>query len=158
MKNNFSHYIHEHKLFDTKSKILLAISGGIDSVCLADLLIRSGYNVEFAHCNFKLREKESDQDEIFVSNLANKYKTPFHHISFDTNHYALRNKLSIQMAARELRYEWFEKVRREISADYIAIAHNQNDNIETFFINLINGTGLKGLREIQNKNNFIVRQ
>ena len=157
MKNNFLHYIHEHKLFDTKSKILLAISGGIDSVCLADLLIRSGYNVEFAHCNFKLREKESDQDEIFVSDLANKNKIPFHQISFDTNHYALSNKLSIQMAARELRYEWFEKVRREISADYIAIAHNQNDNIETFFINLINGTGLKGLRAIQNKNNFIVR-
>lgn len=157
MKNNFLHYINEHKLFDTKSKILLAISGGIDSVCLADLLIRSGYNVEFAHCNFKLREEESDQDEIFVSDLANKNKIPFHHISFDTNHYALSNKLSIQMAARELRYEWFEKVRREISADYIAIAHNQNDNIETFFINLINGTGLKGLRAIQNKNNFIVR-
>ncbi len=157
MKNNFLHYIHEHKLFDAKSKILLAISGGIDSVCLADLLIRSGYNVEFAHCNFKLREEESDQDEIFVSDLANKYKIPFHHISFDTNHYALSNKLSIQMAARELRYEWFEKVRREISADYIAIAHNENDNIETFFINLINGTGLKGLRAIQNKNNFIVR-
>ena len=157
MKNNFLHYIHENKLFDTKSKILLAISGGIDSVCLADLLIRSGYNVEFAHCNFKLREEESDQDEIFVSDLANKNKIPFHHISFDTNHYALSNKLSIQMAARELRYEWFEKVRREISADYIAIAHNQNDNIETFFINLINGTGLKGLRAIQNKNNFIVR-
>ena len=157
MKNNFLHYINEHKLFDTKSKILLAISGGIDSVCLADLLIRSGYNVEFAHCNFKLREEESDQDEIFVSDLANKNKIPFHHISFDTNHYALSNKLSIQMAARELRYDWFEKVRREISADYIAIAHNQNDNIETFFINLINGTGLKGLRAIQNKNNFIVR-
>ena len=157
MKNNFLHYIYEHKLFDTKSKILLAISGGIDSVCLADLLIRSGYNVEFAHCNFKLREEESDQDEIFVSDLANKYKIPFHHISFDTNHYALSNKRSIQMAARELRYEWFEKVRREISADYIAIAHNQNDNIETFFINLINGTGIKGLRAIQNKNNFIVR-
>ena len=157
MKNNFLHYIHEHKLFDTKSKILLAISGGIDSVCLADLLIRSGYNVEFAHCNFKLREEESDKDEIFVSDLANKNKIPFHHISFDTNHYALSNKLSMQMAARELRYEWFEKVRREISADYIAIAHNQNDNIETFFINLINGTGLKGLRAIQNKNNFIVR-
>ena len=157
MKNNFLHYIHEYKLFDTKSKILLAISGGIDSVCLADILIRSGYNVEFAHCNFKLREEESDQDEIFVSDLANKYNIPFHHISFDTNKYALINKLSIQMAARELRYEWFEKVRREISADYIAIAHNQNDNIETFFINLINGTGLKGLRAIQNKNKFIVR-
>ena len=157
MKNNFLHYIHENKLFDTKSKILLAISGGIDSVCLADLLIRLGYNVEFAHCNFKLRGEESDQEEIFVSDLANKNKIPFHHISFDTNHYALRNKLSIQMAARELRYEWFEKVRREIYADYIAIAHNQNDNIETFFINLINGTGLKGLRAIQNKNNFIVR-
>lgn len=157
MKNNFLHYIHENKLFDIKSKILLAISGGIDSVCLADLLIRSGHNVEFAHCNFKLREEESDQDEIFVSDFANKNKIPFHHISFDTNHYALSNKLSIQMAARELRYAWFEKVRREISADYIAIAHNQNDNIETFFINLINGTGLKGLRAIQNKNNFIVR-
>ena len=157
MKNNFLNYIDEHKLFDFESKILLAISGGIDSVCLADLLLKSGYNIEFAHCNFNLRKLESDQDEIFVSNLANKHKIPFHHISFDTNNYASSNKLSVQMAARELRYKWFEKVRREISADYIAIAHNQNDNIETFFINMINGSGLKGLRAIQNKNNFIVR-
>ncbi len=157
MKNNFLNYIDDHKLFDFESKILLAISGGIDSVCLADLLVKSGYNIEFAHCNFNLRKLESDQDEIFVSNLANKYRIPFHHISFDTNNYASRNKLSVQMAARELRYKWFEKVRQEISADYIAIAHNQNDNIETFFINMINGTGLKGLRAIQNKNNFIVR-
>lgn len=157
MKNNFLNYIDEHKLFDFKSKILLAISGGIDSVCLADLLLKSGYNIEFAHCNFNLRKLESDQDEIFVSNLANKHKIPFHHISFDTNNYASSNKLSVQMAARELRYKWFEKVRREISADYIAIAHNQNDNIETFFINMINGSGLKGLRAIQNKNNFIIR-
>ena len=157
MKYNFLNYIDEHKLFDFESKILLAISGGIDSVCLADLLVKSGYNIEFAHCNFNLRKLESDQDEIFVSNLANKHKIPFHHISFDTNNYASINKLSIQMAARELRYKWFEKVRQEISADYIAVAHNQNDNIETFFINMINGSGLKGLRAIQNKNNFIVR-
>jgi tRNA(Ile)-lysidine synthase len=157
MKNNFLNYIEEHKLFDFESKILLAISGGIDSICLADLLVKSGYNIEFAHCNFNLRELESDQDEIFVSNLANKYKIPFHHISFDTNNYASSNKLSVQMAARELRYKWFEEVRQEISADYIAIAHNQNDNIETFFFNMINGSGLKGLRAIQNKNNFIVR-
>ncbi len=157
MKNNFLNYINEHRLFDPQSKVLLAISGGIDSICLADLFLMSGYNVEFAHCNFKLRKEESDQDEIFVSDLANKYQIPFHSISFETNNYALTNKLSIQMAARELRYDWLEKVRREISADYIAIAHNQNDNIETFFINLINGTGLKGLRAIQNKNNFIVR-
>ena len=157
MKNNFLNYIDYHKLFDFESKILLAISGGIDSVCLADLLVKSGYNIEFAHCNFNLRKLESDQDEVFVSNLANKYRIPFHHISFDTNNYASRNKISVQMAARELRYKWFEKIRQEISADYIAIAHNQNDNIETFFINMINGTGLKGLRAIQNKNNFIVR-
>jgi len=157
MKNNFLNYIDEHKLFDLESKILLAISGGIDSVCLADLLVRSGYNIEFAHCNFNLRELESDQDKIFVSDLAYKYNIPFHQISFDTNNYASTNKLSVQMAARELRYKWFEKVRQEISADYIAIAHNQNDNIETFFINMINGSGLKGLRAIHNKNNFIVR-
>ncbi|MDA9228352.1 tRNA lysidine(34) synthetase TilS [Flavobacteriales bacterium] len=157
MKNKFLHYINEHKLFDNKSKILLAISGGIDSVCLANIFIRLEYDIELAHCNFKLREGESDQDETFVSDLANKYKIPFHSISFETNNYALSNKLSIQMAARDLRYKWLEKVRQEISADYIAIAHNQNDNIETFFINIINGTGLKGLRAIQNKNNFIVR-
>ena len=82
MKNKFLHYINEHKLFDNKSKILLAISGGIDSVCLANIFIRLEYDIELAHCNFKLREGESDQDETFVSDLANKYKIPFHSIIF----------------------------------------------------------------------------
>jgi tRNA(Ile)-lysidine synthase len=135
----------------------LAISGGIDSICLADLLIRSGYNIEFAHCNFNLRGKESDEDLAFVQQLAAKYKVPFHTASFSTDQYATEEKISVQMAAREQRYNWLEKKRKNISADYIAVAHNYDDNIETFLINIIRGTGIKGMLGIKNKNKHVVR-
>ena len=150
-------YINENKLFDKKSKILLALSGGIDSVCLADILFRLGYNMEFAHCNFNLRGQESNDDTYFVKQLSLKYKIPFHTVSFDTADYAIKNKISVQMAAREQRYYWLEKIRTDIAADFIAVAHNSDDNIETFFINIIRGSGIKGMLGIQNKYNFIVR-
>jgi tRNA(Ile)-lysidine synthase len=150
-------YINENKLFDKNSKILLALSGGVDSVCLADLLFRLGYNMEFAHCNFNLRGQESEDDQDFVEQLSLKYKTPFHTVSFDTIDYAKKNKISIQMAAREQRYYWLEKIRTNINADFIAVAHNLDDNIETFFINIIRGSGIKGMLAIQNKYHFIVR-
>jgi tRNA(Ile)-lysidine synthase len=157
MIDNCLQYINENKLFDKNSKILLALSGGIDSVCLADLLFRLGYNMEFAHCNFNLRGQESEDDQDFVEQLSLKYKIPFHTVSFDTIDYAKKNKISIQMAAREQRYYWLEKIRTNINADFIAVAHNLDDNIETFFINIIRGSGIKGMLAIQNKYHFIVR-
>jgi len=157
MKSNFLEYIDHNYLFRKDSKIVLAISGGIDSICLADLLIRSGYNIEFAHCNFNLRGKESDEDLAFVQQLATKYTVPFHTTSFSTNQYATEEKISLQMAAREQRYAWLEKIRKNISADYIAVAHNYDDNIETFLINIIRGTGIKGMLGINNKNKYVVR-
>ena len=157
MKSRFLKYITENSLFDKKSKILLALSGGIDSICLADLLVTLNYDVEFAHCNFQLRGVESNQDQQFVKSLSIKYEVPYHTIDFDTKKYALQHKVSHQMAARDQRYVWFEKIRSEISADFIAIAHNSDDNIETFFINIIRGSGIKGLLGIKNKINFIVR-
>jgi len=157
MKSRFLKYITENSLFDKKSKILLALSGGIDSICLADLLVTLNYDVEFAHCNFQLRGIESNQDQHFVKSLSMKYEVPYHTIDFDTKEYALQHKVSHQMAARDQRYAWFEKIRSEISADFIAIAHNSDDNIETFFINIIRGSGIKGLLGIKNKINFIVR-
>ena len=150
-------YINENKLPKNDSKILLAISGGIDSVCLAHLLIELEYKVEFAHCNFKLRGKESDDDVLFVKNLALSYNVPFHYLSFDTKEYSNKHKISIQMAARELRYKWFKSLRKEISADYIAVAHNLDDRTETFFINIIKGTGIRGAISMRSKNNFIIR-
>ncbi len=157
MKSDFLEYIGHNCLFRKDSKIVLAISGGIDSICLADLLIRSGYNIEFAHCNFNLRGKESDEDLAFVQQLAAKYKVPFHTASFSTDQYATEEKISVQMAAREQRYNWLEKKRKNISADYIAVAHNYDDNIETFLINIIRGTGIKGMLGIKNKNKHVVR-
>tara|TARA_B110000263_G_scaffold244304_1_gene252140 strand:+ start:3978 stop:5288 length:1311 start_codon:yes stop_codon:yes gene_type:complete len=157
MRSRFLKYISENDLFDKNAKILLALSGGVDSVCLADILVKLNFNVEFAHCNFNLRGEESHEDQDFVKKLSVLYDVPFHTISFDTNKYASQHKMSHQMAAREQRYIWFEKIRSRISADFIAIAHNYDDNIETFFINIIRGTGIKGLLGIKNKNNFIVR-
>ena len=157
MKSRFLKYITKNSLFDKKSKILLALSGGIDSICLADLLVTLNYDVEFAHCNFQLRGIESNQDQHFVKSLSIKYKVPYHTINFDTKEYALQHKVSHQMAARQQRYVWFEKIRSKVSADFIAIAHNSDDNIETFFINIIRGSGIKGLLGIKNKINFIVR-
>ena len=150
-------YINDNKLFDKKAKILLALSGGIDSICLADLLFSLGYNMEFAHCNFNLRGQESDDDQDFVKQLSLKYQTPFHTVSFDTIDYAKKNKISVQMAARDQRYYWLEEIRANINADFIAVAHNLDDNIETFFINIIRGSGIKGMLGIQNKYKFIVR-
>jgi tRNA(Ile)-lysidine synthase len=150
-------YIQRENLFKPKEKILLAVSGGVDSVVLCDLFHAAGMSVGIAHCNFNLRAAESDGDEQFVKELAANYKTSFHHIRFDTDAYAKKNKVSIQVAARELRYEWFEKIRTHYNYNYIATAHHQGDVIETFFINLIRGTGISGLRSIVPKQGNIIR-
>ena len=157
MKNQLLKYFNENHLLDRDSKIILAISGGIDSICLAHLLIKLEYKVVFAHCNFKLRGKESDEDLEFVKNLALNYNIPFYHCSFKTKEYSTQNKISIQMAARDLRYKWFENLRQEISADYVAVAHNLDDRVETFFINILKGTGIRGTISMKFKNDYVIR-
>ena len=109
----------------------------------------NGFNFVFAHCNFNLRGEESDQDELFVKNLSKKLEIKFFKKSFNTEKYMKENKISVQMAARELRYSWFEELRLEIQAQYILVAHHRDDDLETFFINLTRGTGIKGLLGIK---------
>lgn len=145
------------RTLNIKQSILAAVSGGRDSVVLAELLHRGGYRFEIAHCNFHLRGDESDRDEQFVRDLANQYGVPCHVAQFDTDAYASEKKVSTEMAARELRYEWFEKVRQERRLDLIAVAHHRDDAIETFFINLLRGAGLAGLCGMKAQNGHVVR-
>jgi tRNA(Ile)-lysidine synthase len=157
MKNKVQQFITEKSLFSREDKLILGISGGADSVCLMHVLLELGYSFELAHCNFNLRGEESDADEYFVKDLAKKYQLKIHVKQFDTLVYAAENNISTQMAARDLRYAWFEKLRIKSSAKYLAIAHHANDDVETFFINLVRGSGLKGFLGIKEKNNAIVR-
>ena len=150
-------YIKENKLFAHNDKLLVGVSGGIDSVVLFDLLVRAGYEVGIAHCNFQLRGEEADEDQRFVAWLADQHNVPFFLKRFDTQKYASEEGISIQMAARKLRFHWFEELRQEQSYDYIAIGHNQNDSIETALINMTRGTGLKGITGIKPGNSWIVR-
>ena len=157
MKDSFLKNIKDLDLFSKGDKLILAISGGADSVALACLLKDTGYNFVLAHCNFKLRGIESDNDEVFVKNLAEKMELECYVKSFNTESYSKKNKISLQMAARELRYCWFEELRREIDAKYILVAQHKDDDLETFFINLIRGSGIKGLLGIKSKRDKIVR-
>lgn len=157
MQKRFIKYINDKKLFTKDDNILIALSGGIDSVVMLDLLVKSGYNCGIAHCNFKLRGEESNADEEFIKTLALRYDISLFITSFDTKEYAMQNSISIQMAARELRYDWFEEIRNNNGFNYIALAHQMDDVIETFFINLTRGTGIKGLTGIKAKNNKLVR-
>ncbi len=150
-------FIHKENLFLSSDRILLTVSGGIDSILMCELFYNAKLKFGIAHCNFKLRADESDTDENFVSALAEKYGVPFHSISFDTATYAKKNKLSIQIAARQLRYSWFEEIREHFNYKYIATAHHQDDSIETFFINIIRGTGISGLHGILPKQGNIIR-
>lgn len=157
MLKNLNTYINKQNLFTLSDNLLVAVSGGIDSVCLATLLHKAGYKIAIAHCNFGLRGSESDADEAFVKQLTENLNVNFYVTHFNTSQYAETNKLSIQMAARELRYNWFNQLCKKHGFNYVAIAHNADDAIETFFINLIRGTGLHGLLGIKPKNQLIVR-
>ena len=157
MINYIKENIYKNNLFTKKSKILLAVSGGADSICLFFALKDLGYDIQIAHCNFNLRDIESDQDEQFVKEIANKYSIRYFVKSFDTLKFAEQNKLSIQMAARQLRYDWFEELLVENNFSCIATGHHKDDSIETFLINFIRGSGISGLCGIQMKNNNIVR-
>ncbi len=138
-------------------KFLLTVSGGIDSTVMSDLFHKSGLAFSIAHCNFNLRGKESDGDEQFVKLLAKKYHVPFHRKSFRTAAFAKRKKISIQMAARELRYEWLKRLAMDNQYDFIVTAHHLDDSIETFFINLLRGTGIAGLHGVPAKQDNILR-
>lgn len=157
MLTRFIKHIRQEKLYDKNHKLLLAISGGPDSVALAHLLKKGNFNFELAHCNFKLRGEESDKDELFCIRLAKTLDVKIHSQEFNVKDYCKRHKVSLQMAARELRYNWFYKLLEERKLDYILTAHHANDNIETVLINLLRGTGIKGLAGIQEKNGNIVR-
>jgi tRNA(Ile)-lysidine synthase len=157
MKNKVQNFITERSLFNKEDKLILGISSGADSVCLMQILLALGYRFDLAHCNFNLRGNESDQDEVFVRKLAKEYQLQLHVKHFETQRYASENKISIQMAARDLRYAWFHDLLASENAKYIAIAHHTNDDAETFFINLVRGSGLKGLLGIKEKIDSIVR-
>lgn len=135
----------------------MALSGGADSVVLLHLLKRAGYNTCAAHCNFKLRGTDSDEDEKFVDNYCAKIGVKLYKTIFDTQGYAAESKLSIEMAARELRYRWFQQVAHEAGCDYIATGHHLNDSIETVFLNLARGTGINGIKGVPVKNGNIIR-
>jgi tRNA(Ile)-lysidine synthase len=148
---------HIEKLCKTTDKILLAVSGGMDSMVMLHLFHQAGFSIAVAHCNFQLRGEESDEDEIFVAAKCKKWGIPFHSIRFDTNNYAIQHGLSVQMAARELRYSWFQQVKEKENADWIATAHHLSDSVETVLLNLSRGTSLDGLLGIAEKNGFVIR-
>lgn len=157
MQQEVELYIRKHKLLAHDKPVIVGVSGGTDSVVLLHILVSLGYSCIIAHCNFHLRMEESDRDEHFVRKLALLYKVPFYFIDFDTVRYAEEAKISIEMAARDLRYGWFEELRQKLNAQAVAVAHHADDNIETMLLNLIRGTGIRGMKGIPNRNKNIVR-
>ncbi len=157
MLSDFQTFIDSNKLVNKTERILLGISGGIDSICMFHLYRQLEYPIGIAHCNFQLRGDESDQDELFVRNLAEKFDIPFFSTRFNTKEISQNEGISIQMAARDLRYDWFEEIRNRYDYDYISIAHNRDDAIETFLINLTRGSGIKGFTGIKSKTSKIIR-
>lgn len=157
MLNKFASHINETFPFLKDAKLLIAISGGIDSVVLVHLCHELQLKIALAHCNFNLRGKESDGDEDFVLQLADDLELEVFVESFDTNQYAKDSKQSIQMAARELRYNWFLELSDQLGFDYILTAHHADDNLETFLINFMRGTGLEGLTGIPEINGKFAR-
>ena len=154
--------VEEFKKFNEKNNLinsstLLAVSGGVDSIVMVNLFHTLGFEFGIAHCNFKLRNQEAFKDHKFVEDISKKYKKPFYSVEFNTKEYATKKKISIQMAARELRYQWLDKIAKELKYNYIATAHHLNDNIETIFFNLIKGTGISGIIGISPKNKNIIR-
>ena len=138
-------YIEKYRLLSEDRPVLVGLSGGADSVALLGVLVRLGYPCIALHCNFHLRGEESDRDEAFACEFAESLEVPFHKIDFDTISYAGEKHLSIEMAARELRYAWFEEMRERLGGQATAVAHHRDDNVETVLMNLIRGTGIRGM-------------
>jgi len=175
MLEQFREYIESNHLIAKGDRVLIALSGGVDSMVLAELLRRCGYNIAFAHCNFRLRGAESDGDEQFVREYAQRVGVKLFVKQFDTHQYVADNKVSVEMAARELRYAWFNDLInanqslnssgasnngdgwQNLRFDKLALAHHADDQIETFFINLLRGSGIKGLKAMQPCNGMYIR-
>lgn len=157
MVDRFIAYCLKEQLVQSNVPTLLAVSGGKDSITMVHLFAAAKFPFEIAHCNFKLRGDESDKDSEFVRDLAKKYQVPFHDITFETATYAKSKGISIQMAARELRYGWFQELTEKHNIKFIATAHHKNDTAETMLLNLTKGTGIAGLHGIGHKVNNIVR-
>jgi tRNA(Ile)-lysidine synthase len=157
MLQKLSQHINKNLSFLKEKKLLIAISGGIDSVVLTHLLSVLNFDISLAYCNFNLRGKESDLDEEFVIQLGEKLNLNLFKIHFKTEEIAKSNKQSTQVAARELRYNWFQKIIEQNSFDYVLTAHHADDNLETFLINLTRGSGLDGFTGIPEKNSNIIR-
>ncbi|MFT4092813.1 MAG: tRNA lysidine(34) synthetase TilS [Niabella sp.] len=153
----FEENIKHKNLFTKKNRLLVAVSGGVDSVVLCHLCKRSGLAFGIAHCNFQLRGTDSIRDEAFVKDMSTQLEVPFYSVRFNTRAFAEENKYAIQEAARVLRYEWFEKIRQENNYDFILTAHHADDNIETVLMNFFRGTGIKGLTGIREQNGKIKR-
>ena len=150
-------FIEQEHLLDKGKRYLVALSGGADSVCLLRVLLLLGYQVEAVHCNFHLRGEESNRDEDYVKTLCKKHSIELHLIHFDTESYAKLHKVSLEMAARDLRYHYFEQLRQDIEADGICVAHHQDDCVETILMNLMRGTGIHGLTGIKARNGKVLR-
>lgn len=150
-------YINHHDLFKSRGRYIVALSGGADSVALLLILKQLGVSVSAAHCNFHLRGEESERDELFCVSLCERLGITLHRIHFDTQFYALQHKVSIEMAARDLRYRYFAQLAKDIEADGICVAHHRDDNVETVILNLLRGSGVDGLAGIAPKNGNILR-
>ena len=152
-----ANFIGRHHLLSPGAKVIVGLSGGPDSVCLTLMLHEMGYDLTGVHCNFHLRGEESMRDERFVRDLCQKLNIPLHKADFDTAQYAKDHKLSIEMAARELRYDLFRRLKAELHAEAIAVGHHQDDNVETLMLNMVRGTGIKGACGMQPVNGDIIR-
>lgn len=157
MKEQIQQYIIQHQLLSGEKPVVVGISGGADSVALLHILVSLGYKCIAAHCNFNLRGDESFRDEQFTIDFTKRLQVPLCKISFETNKYAQENRLSVEMAARELRYRWFEELLNTYDADAVAVAHHRDDSVETLLINLTRGSGLTGLTGIKPQNGNVVR-
>ena len=157
MLEQFQAYINRYNLIAEGDKVILALSGGIDSMVLADLLLKAKVEFVAAHCNFHLRGNESDGDDWFVRKFAENRGIQCFVKHFETEKYAVKYGISIEMAARDLRYAWFEQLRQQLGYDKIAVAHHADDQAETFFINLLRGAGLNGLKGMKPQNGVVIR-
>ena len=157
MQQKVQNYIQKHQLLTSTKPIVVGVSGGTDSVVLLHILVSLGYDCVIAHCNFHLRMEESNRDDYFVRNLATELNIPIYCIDFQTTEYAKEHGISIEMAARDLRYNWFADILEKCNAQAVAVAHHADDSIETMLMNLVRGTGLRGLTGIAPKNKNIIR-